>query len=244
MSKMPQVILFNWTFQPLKTMLFAFKNMHGQVPDKLNDINPSEQLEKEFVEYMAAEPLSGGVQEFVLTNWLFRNVSRAFQQQLTRHRTAAYSIQSLRVVAKEGFATAGDYHTPPDARDPRLYLETMKNIEDLYEGMIRSGEKVQVARGILPLNIHSPITMAINFRNLSTFLSSRLCLMAQGEIRDVALQMIEEVCKKMGQVFRPMFKKPCEHIGACPHAEGCGFMPKLATVEGKHTQAIRDFVKS
>jgi len=245
MSKTAQVILFNFTPEPLRTMLFAFKNMHGQVSDDpLFMGHVSRQLENDFVEYMAAEPLTGGVQEFILTNWLFRNVSRAFQQQLTRHRTAAYSIQSLRVVSKEGFATAGDYHTPPDVIDPMAYEQSMLKVEDIYNHLIQRGEKVQVARGLLPLNIHSPITMAINFRNLSTFLSSRLCLMAQGEIREVSALMIEEVCLKMGDVFRPMFKKPCEHIGFCPHAEGCGFKPKLETVEGKYVQSIKDFVKS
>jgi hypothetical protein len=245
MSKTPHVVLFNFTPRPLETMLLAFRVMHGEIPDSLDGLGGvSGQLQKEFPEYLAAEPLTGGIQEFVLTNWIFRNCSRAFQQQLTRTRTAAYSCQSLRVVGKEGFATAGGYHTPPDVKDPMAYEQSMLKLEEMYSHLIQRGENVQVARGLLPLNIQSTVTMAINFRNLSTFLSSRLCLMAQGEIQTVGALMIEEVCLKMGEMFRPMFRKPCEHVGFCPHAEGCGFKPKLETVEGKYTQAIKDFVKS
>jgi flavin-dependent thymidylate synthase len=243
----PVVKLITFTPHPIEVMLYAFRNMHGQNPDSLEEFLASghitDGLKKDFVEYLAAEPLGGGVQEFVSTVWLLRNVSRAFQQQLTRHRTAAYSIQSLRIVSKAQFATQEDYQSPTNVKDPVAFAAAMLQVERLYQDLIDGGEKVEVARGILPLNIYSPITMCINLRNLAALLSSRLCRMAQGEFQTVAHMMIAEVVGKMGEELGVLFSAPCENTGFCPHAEGCGWRPKLPFCEGKHTESIKQFVR-
>jgi flavin-dependent thymidylate synthase len=243
----PVITLVNFTPHPVEMMMMAFKNMHGQIPNTLEEFIEKEQisssLRKDFVEYCAAEPLTGGVQEFVSTVWNLKNVSRAFQQQLTRHRTAAYSIQSLRIVKHKNFAGDFHYHVPPNVKDEKNFHSAMLNVEYLYDDLIDVGELAEVARGILPLNIYSPITMCINLRNLSSLLSSRLCLMAQGEFQDVARMMIEEVVTKMGEEFAVLFSAPCEPTGFCPHAEGCGHRPKFPFCEGKHKESIKEFVK-
>jgi thymidylate synthase ThyX len=248
MSKKPKVILFNSTPCPVETMLLAYKIMHGQVPDSLDELDlgpdPS-QLKKDFLEYCAAEPLSGGITETVSTNWLLKDCSRALQQQLTRTRTAAYSIQSLRVVGKSGFAYDEEYHIPENVKRPDLYRDAMIDIQENYDRMLNViHEAPEVARGILPLAIFSPITMVINLRNLVAFCSSRLCRMAQGEIREVGRLMIEEVCSKMGEEFRCLFSAPCERDSRCPHADGCGWKPKLDSCKDKNTKSMKDFVKS
>jgi len=244
----PRVKLINFTPHPIETMLFGFRNMHGAVPDTmekfLSDPALTPQLKREFVEFLVAEPLSGGVQEFVNMVWLFKDVSRALQQQLTRHRQAAYSIQSLRVVPKEFFASQGEYHTPENVRLPESYAAAMAEIESMYSAMLAEGERTEVARGILPLNITSPITMNINLRSLVGLISARLCNMTQGEFRAVALQMIEEVCSKMGEELRYMFAAPCERDERCPHAITCGRFPLLDSCEGRFTESIQRYMKS
>jgi len=243
----PIVRLISHTLHPIEVMLYAFRNMHGSNPDSLEELMASghitSELKKDFVEYLAAEPLGGGVQEFVSTVWLFRNVSRAFQQQLTRHRTAAYSIQSLRIVDKMLFATREDYHLPENTKDPVAFAAAMMRTEQDYQDLLYRGEKAEVARGVLPLNICSPITMCINLRNLSSLLSSRLCRMSQGEIRTAAEMMVREVVGKMGEEFGALFSAPCEPTGFCSHAEGCGHRPKFPFCEGKHTESIKQFVR-
>ena len=245
MSTRPRITLVSFTQHPVEVMLYAYKNMNGAIPDTLEEFmaspNLTEQVKKDFVVFLGNSML-GGVQEFVSTVWCLKNVSRAFQQQLTRHRTAAYSIQSLRVVDKKKFATSKDFHTPSNAVSPLYFGQVMANIERQYRMLIEKGERVEVARGILPLNIKSPITMSINLRNLITLISTRLCRMVQGEFREVATLMIQEVTTKMGEDFRQLFHAPCDKTGMCPFAEGCGFRPKLLTSEGKYTEVLKAFV--
>jgi flavin-dependent thymidylate synthase len=244
----PRVKLINFTPYPVETMLFGFRNMHGAVPDSmdkfLKDPAITPQLKHEFVEFLAAEPLTGGIQEFVNMVWVFKDVSRAFQQQLTRHRKAAYSIQSLRVVPKEFFASRGEYHTPENTMLPESYAAAMADIEGMYSAMLADGERTEVARGILPLNITSPITMSIDLRSLVGLISARLCNMAQGEFRDVAKHMVEEVEMKMDKELRHLFVAPCERDERCPHAITCGRFPLLDSCEGKFTKTIQRYMKS
>lgn len=247
MSNKPIVKLFNFTPSPIETMMWAFKNMHGKISgDFVEFINfqvPSDQVVSEFAEFLAVDPLAGGVQEFVSTVWFFDNVSRAFQQQLTRHRTAAYSIQSLRVVDKRGFADRREYLIPDDVKNRAAYEHNMLEIQEHYNSLIEMGEPVQAARGILPLNIYSPITMCINLRNLRALVNTRLCTKVQGEFRLVAEMMIEEVVAKMGEEFKPFFGAPCEQLGFCAMEPSCGKKKQLPGRKGKFTDAIKEFIK-
>jgi len=77
------------------------------------------------------------------------------------------------------------------------------------------GESVQVARGILPLNIFSPISMVANMRNLLYMFPSRMCQQVQGEFKEVVLKMIEEIKEKMSPIFVEHLKEPCRMIGKC-----------------------------
>jgi len=244
-----KISLVNFTPRPVETMLFAFKNMHGSIPDSLDDLFEDgaaapPDLRKEFLEYCAAGPLTGGIQEFVSTVWALKGVSRALQQQLTRHRTAAYSIQSLRIVERRKFASDGDFIQPPrTSSDDLRYWLSMKAIEVEYNRLLNEGFAAEDARGVLPLNITSPITMSISLRGLSSLLSARLCRLTQGEFRRVGEEMIEEVCRKMGEEFRCFFSAPCEKTGFCPHPECCGYREPFPSVRGKLSEKIRAFVK-
>lgn len=241
----PIVRLVNFTPMPIETMLFAYKNMHGQLPNSLGELaqTVSPELKRDFMNYIAVESLAGGVQEFVNMVWLFKNVSRAFQQQLTRHRQASYAIQSLRIVPKEYFATDDQYHTPSNVKYEETYRNAMLAIEKEYEAMLADGEVTEVARGILPLNIYSPITMNISLRSLIGLVSARLCHMAQGEFQVVARLMVEEVTVKMGKEFAVLFHEPCYVSGVCPHADGCGWRPKQSSAEGANSQLMKNWVK-
>ena len=244
----PKIVLLSFTPHPIEVMLFAAKNMHGKVPNSLEEfmaVDIPDRVKFDFMSYLAAEPLTGGVQEFVSTVWLLKNVSRAFQQQLTRHRSAAYSIQSLRIVPKEHFADDDAYHTPSNVKDSVRFGLSMDRIQNLYMMMLRNGENPEVARGILPLNIHSPITMSISLRHLTGLINARLCHMAQGEFQEVAKLMVGEVVGKMGKYFEVLFRPPCEDNRTCPHADGCGRYPRSEWCEAcKRTEQLDKFLRS
>lgn len=157
--------------------------------------------------------------EYVHTVWYLDNVSRAAQQQITRHRQASYSIESMRVVPKENFATQRMYHVPDRiARDPekmKEFHQSMLYIEEEYNRLISEGVEVEDARGILPLNIFSTITMAMNLRSVIHLILARCCAKAQGEVHDIAMMMMKELAPFLGEKVAKKIQRPCTLLGKC-----------------------------
>jgi len=185
MTKQAKVTLFSMTARPLETIALAQKvtdstllpGIHYNLED-----GEAEKIFKHVLSIPHQTPL-----EYINTVWLIENCSRAFQQQLTRHRIGfSYSIQSLRVVDAGDFATQGRYHCSETVKNEKTFHHIMENIQLEYRHMIEvGGEKIEDARGILPLNIHSPITMACSYRALLGMVRQRMCVATQGEWKDV-----------------------------------------------------------
>lgn len=200
------VKLINWTPNPLETILFAYNMMKEKeicFPDHLSSGN-AVPIIKQLIKDSLNTPL-----EFVSTVWFFGGVTRAFQQQLTRHRQFGFSIQSMRVVSKEEFANKAQYLVPDDVKDEMCYRGAMQSVQLFYNTLLERGESVQVARGILPLNIFSPISMVANMRGLLHMFEQRLCRQVQGEFKKVVLKMICEIKEKISPVLVEHLKEPC-----------------------------------
>lgn len=158
--------------------------------------------------------------EYISVVLYLDNVSRAAQQQITRTRTGvSFSIESMRVVPKENFATQMLYHVPDRiANDPdkmREFHQSMLDIEKEYNRLIEEGVAVEDARGILPLNIFSTITMCINMRSLFHMIFSRTCAKAQGEVHDIAVAIMEELRKYLGDTIVDAIDRPCKFKKDC-----------------------------
>lgn len=236
MKNSAKAILVNFTPRPLETAFWAFRNMHNEVTSKIDDFIDDNQRLK-FLEVMDSIPHQT-VFEYINLVWLI-NGSRAFQQQLTRTRDAAYSIQSLRVVNVGTFADDRQYHTPPDA-DPDVYHTYMTEIQRRYNRMIDSGRPVEAARGILPLNINSPITMSINLRDLIHMLELRTCFNTQYEYRVIAQNMIQQIYEKIDKDLAAMFfRRPCDKLGYCNSPAPC----HLVTAGKFECKVNRDYAK-
>jgi flavin-dependent thymidylate synthase len=163
--------------------------------------------------------------EFTDMIFIIKNVSRAFQQQLTRTRQAGYAIQSLRVVTKGRFADEGRYTMPQGLTETQReqYHHNMLAIQKMYLDLLDNGVPVEDARGILPLNIHSDISMHINFSSLLHMSAQRLCVNTQWEYRQVVNGMKAGIEKKMGKDFSDQLEAPCVRINKCPmREEYCG----------------------
>jgi flavin-dependent thymidylate synthase len=239
-SKDLNVKLVSWTNRPIEVIMWAFMNMHWDIPssldkfvkeqiDRLGGEDEWEETKIEFIKLMAENPHSS-VLEFVNTVWMIDGASRSFQQQLTRTRTAAYSIQSLRIYDVGKFSDKEMYHIPESIKRDTLALAKYKNAmlfsQQVYDELSHmNGIKTEDARGVLPLNIISPITMSIDLRALQHMLEMRLCYLTQGEYRQVADKMIEEIMNKMGEEFGHLFRRPCQDRHECPMPIHCGKMP-------------------
>jgi len=227
---MVKVTLVNWTPQPIKTVMWAFLNMHNKIPDSLDKLKISEKEQKRFYEMLMTQPHQT-VLEFVNMVWLIEGGSRAFQTQLVRTRDAAYSIQSLRVVKAENFYD-NEAFTESEAVKKNLevhkrYHETMLWLQHTYQKLIELGCPTEDARGILPLNVHSPITMSINLRALYHMMELRFCDNTQEEYREVAKQMRDEIRKKMSPIIAKYMMPICLRVGYCPSPFPCKKYPKI-----------------
>ena len=226
--------LVNFTPDPIETAFYAFRNMHNKVGTTVEPFVCDNQ-KMNFMNILSKVPHQT-VLEYIKMTWYIEG-SRAFQQQLTRTRLAGYSIQSLRIVNVGTFADDGNYYTPPGLSEEGLgdYQFTMKYIQGEYNRMIAMGYPVEAARGILPLNINSPITMTINMRSLVHMMELRMCKNAQHEFRMIAKDMYMEVAKKICPDFAKLFfKAPCEKSGFCTSPVPCELVP------GKYKQIITE----
>lgn len=231
-----EVKLVNSTKQPIETMMYVFMNMHKEIPNDLGAFikdnlakyggSKFEEIKSNFIQMLISNPLAATTMEFVNLVWYIGGVSRAFQQQLTRSRNAAYCIQSLRIVDVGKFHSGNAYTISQKTLDNpiacKIYDETMEYLQNQYRKLIDSGAAIEDARGILPLNIHSPITMTINLRNLEHLMEYRLCHNAQGEYREVAARMRQQIKEKMDPRIASIFRKPCDKLGRCPLPFNCG----------------------
>lgn len=191
-TKQPVVKLFSHTANPLACIALGIDIWESPT---LKTEWTDQELEERF-KYLLTCPHQTPF-EYVNLVFTIENCSRAFQQQLTRHRVGfSFSIQSLRVIDPGDFADDGRYTMPSSVKNPDAYHRKMLNLQhDYKEAVGYDGESNEDARGILPLNIHSPITMSCTYRSLVGMLKQRLCVAAQEEWVEVARQMREELEK-------------------------------------------------
>jgi len=103
-------------------------------------------------------------------------------------------------------------------------------IQKQYNKLIDMGCPVEDARGILPLNVHSPITMSINLRALYHMLELRFCENTQEEYREVARLMKNEISSKLHPVFAKPMKPLCFKAGKCLSPFPCNKYPEFDRV--------------
>lgn len=216
-TKQPKVVLFNHTPDPEKSIALAVSAWHAKDDDLIEDIDnfPPELADK--FSKAGLRVFHKTAIEYVNLIFVIKNVSRAFQQQLTRTRHASFSIQSMRVLEKTNFAEKGNYTMPlymSDLQKTRYHM-SMVSIQRNYEKLIGKGVSIEDARGILPLNIHSDITMSINLNALYHMLTQRLCVLTQWEFRQVAMQMKQEIHNKLGEKFSSLIDAPCVKAHKC-----------------------------
>ena len=172
-------------------------------------------------------------------------VSRTLTHQLVRHRIASYSQQSQRYVRLSQF----EYVVPPNIENneqaKKLFIKAMEEdqkyydeissilYDDHYNRYIAEGltekkskakaekEAIEDARYIFPNACETKVVFTMNTRSLLNFLSLRCCNRAQWEIRELAIQMLNEVKK----VYPILFKNAGPNCvrGGCPEGNmTCG----------------------
>ncbi len=220
----PKVSLINSTPYPIETMCWTRRVMHSPVPDTLQELmdDPEKWLgegmtiERYFEEVLLHDGMPTFL-EYINLTFKLENVSRALQQQLTRHRIGfSYSIQSLRCINLPNFAEEEQYYNPykKDTEQYNSYHAKMLNIQKDYRELLELNFPTQDARGILPMNIFSTITFSCSLRALIGMINKRLCFKTQGEFREVASLIIKEILEKIDKRLIVYFGPPCK-FGKC-----------------------------
>lgn len=227
-----KVTLIASTPDALEVLLFT-KNTRLQMSGAgLEDVKrwPEERKMKELA-YMRNTIQSSW--EFVDYIFAIEGVTRAFTHQLVRHRVGtSFAQQAQRVVNMEGFEylATGDLSHEPDgtgetirtggvpskkmSRSAQIYDDVMNYIDNGYSLLLDHGVKPQDARGVLPTNILTNITMKANLRTLHDMALKRLCVKAQGEAQDVFWAMVEEVAR-VHPWAEPFLRVQCAWNGTC-----------------------------
>jgi len=221
MTKQPKASLISHTPMPIANMAYFRRIMHAPVPDSLDEFVKGQQkwLGMSIDTYFNDVLLKDGMPTFLESvNVMFKleNVSRALTHQLVRHRVGfAYSQQSMRCVRCETFAQDGAYYLPETVKMKEAYHLNMLEIQDTYNQALKRGCSTQDARGLLPTNIHTSIIVSATLRAIVEMINKRMCWKVQGEFRDLAVQMRNEITSKIDIRLVKYFGAPCEIRGKC-----------------------------
>lgn len=159
------------------------------------------------------------VLEHAVFTFRVSGLSRAALAQLTRHRLAAYSVQSQRYVTIEEWEPV----VPDSVMDAGFgpeFTEMVDKTIELYKRMVDAGVPKGDARYVTPQAVQTALIFTMNARELLHFFSLRACNRAQWEIRALADEMLR-MCKAVCPVIFANAGPGCV-AGGCPEARPCG----------------------
>ena len=131
--------------------------------------------------------------EHAKATFLVEGVSRACQNQVVRHRLAAYSVESQRYCKLD---PGEDWYMEPEAvvADPALraaYEAHMEAGARLYADLVAGGVRPEDARFVLPNAARTTMAVTMDLRELDHFCKVRMDPHAQWEVRWLAGAMLD-----------------------------------------------------
>ena len=172
------------------------------------------------------------------------NVPRSLVDQLVRHEQGVIkNVQSFRYVNK---GTANVYVPNIIAKDEemtKLYYDVVANSMEGYNKLVEmlkekgfTGEKAnEQARGVIPMNTNTGLTIGLTYEALVHLANERLCTRAEYPIRMLVKQMVVEVLKVLPELQDKLVAK-CITQMYCDEDKCCGIRPPKAQLE----QAIKE----
>lgn len=231
-----KVTLINSTPFALETLIFTKGTRLALDPEGFEAVKtwPMERKLAE-LEYMRHTIQS----QFEFVDYIFsiENVSRAFTQQLERHRVGtSFAEKALRVLNMSDF----QYVTGPSVLDDparlEAYTEGMSEVNRIYQRQLAIGSKPQDARGLLPINIATGVIFKANLRTLHDMALKRLCPKSQGEMQDV-FRAIRAKVLEIHPYFDKFIRVWCAQYGTCQFhtfpTENCPTKPFVYNPEAR-----------
>lgn len=143
----------------------------------------------------------GSIIEHGYASFLLEGISRTCLAQLTRHRLAAYSVESQRYVDQSTAALVvpPSIQASPTAESIFAYVDHIT--KQAYQQLLDLGIPKEDARFILPAATATRLVMSANFREWRHILEVRLSPAAQWEIRALLGAILAQLVLVAPQVF-------------------------------------------
>lgn len=152
------------------------------------------------------------------------------------------NMQSFRYVDKNEFTYVTPKNVAKTEHIKEIYEDTMNFIDNrrkyirdlLVETGVDYKKAVEDANFVLPRATNLTLTIGFTPEALIEFMWKRLCVRAQDEIRDVAIEMKKAV-KAINPTFAEELVPHCQYLLWCPEGDkGCGAYPTKAELKKKY----------
>jgi flavin-dependent thymidylate synthase len=210
----PDVKLLWMTPAPLSAMAAMNLMYEGKVIRSLEDV--TEEEARRAMDDMTHTHLPAPM-EAVKFHFVIEGADRAFQQQLTRQRTAVYAGESLRFAVIDDlvhgtslppsvFGTKQEVSVAwwplremPSVNQEQRWRDLIdvhaRITSDIYSLLVNDGMPAEDARGILPLSTATRIEYITDLRNLTHHAGNRLCTQAQYHWRLIFHKIVQCIKK-------------------------------------------------
>lgn len=215
--EMIEVKLINYTKYPEITVASAARTCFR---DK-NYESICEELKEEDIERIINTVIIKNhlsVLEHITFTFSISGVSRVLTHQLVRHRIASYSQLSQQRVDSSEL----QFTIPPEIQKHqelvKEYEETVKNCQELYKRIVRSGISRGSARYVLPASFNTKIMTTMNARSLFNLFAQRECQVEEWEFRELARIMHAKLMQVTPMIFK--YAGPtCQTHRVCPEGK-------------------------
>lgn len=132
---------------------------------------------------------------------------RGVTHEIVRHRIASYSQESTRYCNYSSNKFGNEltlirpYFWSEDSEAYFIWKQTMQEIENNYNKLIKLGVKPEEARSILPNSLKTEIVVTMNLREWRHFFKLRTSKRAHPQMREVAIPILEEFKKLIPIIF-------------------------------------------
>lgn len=132
---------------------------------------------------------------------------RGVTHEIVRHRIASYSQESTRYCNYSSNKFGNEltlirpYFWSEDCEAYSIWKQTMQEIENNYNKLIKLGVKPEEARSILPNSLKTEIVVTMNLREWRHFFKLRTSKRAHPQMREVAIPILEGFKKLIPIIF-------------------------------------------
>lgn len=138
---------------------------------------------------------------------------RGVSHELVRHRLASYSQESTRYAnySKNKFGNEITVIKPvfweENSWEYAEWLKAMKQAENSYLLLLRSGAKPEEARNVLPNSLKTELIMTCNVREWRHILNLRCSDASHPQMRELMIPLLEMLYNVLPEVFKDIYDR-------------------------------------